>query len=151
MIVLDAFAVLAFVMEEPAAAEVHQILVGPEGARLTALGVADVLDHLVRVVGAEPDEAVLDLAELGLPAAVAIDEAGAVRAGLLRARHYHRRQRAVSLADCAAAEVVQRHDATLATADPHLLDLGHAEGIDLRPLRDTTGTLWAPAPPTLGP
>jgi len=33
---------------------------------LTALGVSEVLDHLVRLVGADEDEAVLAVAQLGL-------------------------------------------------------------------------------------
>ena len=35
-------------------------------AQLTSVGVAEVLDHLVRVVGADEEEATLDLAQLGL-------------------------------------------------------------------------------------
>ena len=48
MIVLDAYAVIAFLRAEPAAGEVRALL-GTD-AQLTSVGVAEVLDHLVRVV-----------------------------------------------------------------------------------------------------
>ena len=59
MTVLDAFAVLAFPKEEPAAAKVAELLRAEPRPALTALGVADVLDHLVRLVGLDEEEAVL--------------------------------------------------------------------------------------------
>ncbi|MGB8380538.1 MAG: hypothetical protein WCG47_04680, partial [Dermatophilaceae bacterium] len=61
---------------------------------MTAVGAAEVVDHLVRLAGSTEDEAALDLAQLGLADAVAIDAAAGVRAGILRARHYHRQERA---------------------------------------------------------
>ena len=64
----------------------------------------------------------------------------------LRARHYHRRVRAISLADCVAAEVARRVGSPLATSDPHLLDTCHAEGIAYVALPDTRGATWAPSP-----
>jgi predicted nucleic acid-binding protein len=65
-----------------------------------------------------------------------------LRAGLLRAGHYHRKNRAVSLADCVAAETARPAGSLLATADPHLLDMCRAEGIAVIPLRDTSGQVW---------
>jgi predicted nucleic acid-binding protein len=50
----------------------------------------------------------------------------------------------VSLADCvAAAAALERHDA-VATCDPHLLDLCHAEGIATVVLAASDGSRWAP-------
>jgi predicted nucleic acid-binding protein len=66
------------------------------------------------------------------------------QAGLLRARHYHRKNRAVSLADCIAAETARSTDALLASADPHLLDLCRDEGIAVIPLPDSAGQIWSP-------
>ena len=143
MIILDAYAVLALLKGEPAAELVAGLLDRDDEPRLTALGVAEVIDHLVRLVGSSEDNAALDIAQLGLADAVPVDPAVAIRAGLLRARHYHRRHRAVSLADCVAAEVAQMHGAALATADPHLLDLCHDEAIDRVVLPDSTGSLWS--------
>lgn len=136
MIVLDAFAVLALLKGEPAASEVLGLL---DGARLTSMGLAEVVDHLVRAVGNDEDDVMLDLAELGLLDAVPIEAEDGVRAGLARAEHYHRASCAVSLIDCVAAEVARRRSETLATADPHLLDLCHTIGVAVIALPDSQG------------
>ena len=75
MTVLDAYAVLAFLKDEPAATRVAELIEFQPPAALTALGVAEVLDHLVRLVGADEEDAVLDLAQLGLAEAFAVDAA----------------------------------------------------------------------------
>ncbi|MFN0028847.1 MAG: PIN domain-containing protein [Acidimicrobiales bacterium] len=142
MTVLDAFAVLALLKDEPAAERVEQLLHDDPACALTALGVAEVIDHLVRLVGIEEEDAVLDLAQLGLAAPFPVDDDLATRSGLLRARHYHRRTRAISLADCIAAEVARLAGAPLATSDPHLLATCHAEAIPYLALPDTVGITW---------
>jgi predicted nucleic acid-binding protein len=142
--VLDAFAVIAYLREEPAAPEVQSLL-GHEAA-LTAFGVGEVLDHLVRVIGASEEEAVLDLAQLGLLDGVDVSAGLGLAAGLLRARHYHHRRCAVSLADCVAAEVARARSDAVATADPALLDVCDAEGIKVIPLIGSGGARWSPAP-----
>ncbi len=144
MIVLDAYAVLALLKDEPAADEVQRLLEGDEDAALTVLGIAEVLDYLVRLGGAEEDDAALDLAQLGLDDPPLLDQDVAMRAGLLRARHYHRRDRAVSLADCVAAGTGPGAGAAGATADPHLLDTCAAEGIAVIALPDSRGAAWSP-------
>jgi predicted nucleic acid-binding protein len=141
VIVLDSYAVLAHLKDEPAAPEVAALLAGNDDVRLTAIGVAEVLDHLVRIVGADPEDAALDLAQLGLVEAIPMDSDAGLRAGLLRARHYHRKDRAVSLADCIAADAARTSEAPLATSDPHLLDLCEAEGIEVVSLPDSNGTV----------
>jgi predicted nucleic acid-binding protein len=112
---------------------------------VTVLRVAEILDHLVRLVGVDEEEAVLDLAQLGLAEAHAVDGDVGSRSGRLRAPHYHRRDRAISLADCVAAEIARREGAPLATSDPHLLDTCHAEGIADVALPDARGVVWTPA------
>ncbi len=144
MIVLDSFAVLALLKDEPAAALVQQLVKSREDVALTALGITEVLDHLVRLLGAEEDEAVLDLAQLGLAPPTSVDAEVAMQAGLLRARHYHRKDRAVSLADCVAAVIARSTGSQLASADPHLLDLCRDEGIAFMALPDSTGRTWSP-------
>ena len=129
-VVLDAYAVLAVLKGERAAAPVEDILRTSE-ARLTALGVAEVMDHLVRLQGADEDEVALDLAQLGLLDAPPLTPEAARGAGVLRARHYHRLSRAVSMADCVVAESARLAGAAVATADPHLLDLCRDEGIEV--------------------
>lgn len=142
MTVLDAFAVLALLKDEPAAPQVSDLV--RNGARLTAVGVAEVIDHLVRLSGAEEDTAALDLAELGLLEPTLVDGSLGLAAGALRARHYHRVRRSVSLADCVTAATAGQLEVRLASADPHLLDLCLAEGIATDPLPDSTGRTWAP-------
>jgi len=138
---LDAFAVLAFLKGEPAAAEVQILLEGGRCA-LTTLGVAEIIDHLVRVVGITEEDAVLDVAQLTL-AAVDLDEASATQAAFLRARHYDNKTRAVSLADCVVAHVARSTASAVATSDPHLLDLCRDEGVDVIPLPDSSGNRWS--------
>lgn len=143
MTILDAYAVLAYLRGEPAAPEVRELLDVPN-ASLTAVGVAEVLDHLVRIVGADEEDATLDVAQLGLVDGIAVDSTIGAAAGRLRARHYHRTSRSVSLADCVAAEVARSRKQPLATSDPHLLDVCHAEGITINVLPGSSGSRWTP-------
>jgi len=144
VIVLDSFAVLALFRDEPAAPLVQHLVESEEEVALTALGVSEVLDHLVRILGADEDEAVLDLAQLSLTPPISVDLGVATQAGLLRARHYHRKSRAVSLADCVAAVSAQVTSSQLASADPHLLDMCQEEGIAVVALPDSSGHTWSP-------
>jgi PIN domain nuclease of toxin-antitoxin system len=144
LIILDAYAVLAFLKGEAAAPAVGSLLRAAEPSALTVVGIAEVLDHLIRIVGADEEEAALDLAQLDLLDPVDLGETTAAAAGRLRARHYHRTSCAVSLADCIAAEVTRTLDARLATSDPHLLELCHRESIGNHPLTASNGELWSP-------
>lgn len=136
MVVLDSFAAIALLTGEPAASQVLALL---GDARLVSTGVAEVIDRLVRVHGQSEEEVALDLAELGLLDALPVDAVDGLGAGLLRAHHYHRSRRAVSLADCVVGQVARRAGASVATADPHLLDLCDAEGIATVALPDASG------------
>jgi predicted nucleic acid-binding protein len=142
VIVLDSYAVLALLNGGPAAGDVQRIVEDDEDSLLTPLGVAEVLDHLVRLANVEEEEAMLDLAQLGLATPTPVESELAARAGLLRARHYRRKSRAVSLADCVAAENARPLGCRLASADPHLLDLCRDESIAVIPLPDSTSRIW---------
>lgn len=143
MTILDAFAVIALLKGEPAADAVRGII-ERGGCALTTLGVAEILDHLVRVVGVSDEEAVLDVAQLDLDTPIGLDDVTATMAALLRARHYNRKSRAVSLADCVVAQVARTTDTAVATSDPHLLDLCQEESIEVIALPDSRGTVWSP-------
>ena len=143
MTVLDAYAVIAYLRAEPAAGEVRSLLGGPD-VTLTAVGVAEVIDHLVRLAGADEEDAALDLAQLGLLDAISVGTDLGLAAGKLRARHYHRTCCAVSMADCIAAEASRRAATNLATSDPDLLDLCRRENIPTIVLARSDGTRWAP-------
>ena len=145
MTVLDAYAVIAYLRAEPAASEVRPLLDGGE-ATLTAIGVAEVLDHLVRLAGADEEDVALDLAQLRLIDGTVVDSELGLGAGRLRAHHYNRSRCQVSMADCIAAEAARQTGQPLATSDPHLLDLCRQEGIATIVLTRSDGTKWtAPA------
>jgi hypothetical protein len=61
-----------------------------------------------------------------------------------RSAHRGRACCAVSMADCIAAETARATGRSLATADPDLLDVCHAESIDSRPLPASDRTTWKP-------
>lgn len=143
MTVLDAYAVIAYLRAEPAAAEVRTLLKSA-GAALTTVGVAEVLDHLIRIAGADEEDATLDLAQLGLLDAIPVDAALGADAGRLRARHYHRTRCPVSMADCVAVEAARSQAAPLATSDPYLLNVCHLEGIGYAVLPGSDGSRWTP-------
>ncbi|MCY3656565.1 MAG: PIN domain-containing protein [Chloroflexi bacterium] len=142
MIVLDAYAVIAVLRVEHAAPLVRTLIEGDEDTALTVLGVAEVVDYLVRSAGMDEGAAALDIIQLRLADPPVLDGQLATRAGLLRARQYNRRTRSISLADCVAAETARGLNASLATADPALLDTCTAEGIAVIALPDTTGAVW---------
>ena len=140
--ILDAYAVVAFLRDEPAAEEVQALLVRNQGASLTVVGVAEVLDRLIRLGGIDEEEATLDLAQLSLADPKPLEVSVAAAAGLLRARRYHRTRCAVSLADCIVAEVARSNGTAVVTSDPHLLDVCATEGIAVEVLPDTQGRRW---------
>lgn len=144
MAVLDAYAVLAFLRDEPAAEEIGGLLEAG-GSSLTAVGLAEVLDRLVRL-GVDEEQATADLSELGLLDAFPVGAGIGMAAGLLRGRHYHRTHCAVSMADCVAAALARWRGEGLATSDPHLLDVCHAEGIEAIVLPASDGSRWEPPP-----
>ena len=53
---------------------------------MTAVGVTEVFDHLVRIVGIDEEDAALDLGQLGLLEAILVDGTAGAAAGRLRAR-----------------------------------------------------------------
>jgi predicted nucleic acid-binding protein len=142
--VLDAYAVLAFLKAEPAAADVRVLLQGGDAA-LTSVGVGEVLDQLIRIVGADEEDAALDLAQLGLLDGLPVSADLGAAAGRLRARCYHRSRCAVSMADCVAAETARSLAQPLATSDPHLLDVCHSEDIARLVLPQSNGRIWMPS------
>ena len=113
---------------------------------LTAVGVAEVLDHLIRIVGANEEDAALDLAQLDLLDAIPVTAALGADAGRLRVRHYHRTRCPVSMADCVAAEAARSRAEPLATSDPDLLTVCHLEDIGRVVLPGSEGSIWTPPP-----
>ncbi len=139
MTVLDAGAIVGLLRGESCADEVRHLI--DQGALLNAVNLAETLDQLVRVLSRRADDVRGDLAllqEAGLEI-VAVTEPIAARAGRFRAKHYGSKTCPVSMADCLAAATAQLLGRPLATSDPDLARVAHAEGIDLVPLMDTQG------------
>lgn len=129
MTVLDAYALIALLKGERAAAEVRALLTAG-GVAVTAVNLAEVADRLVRADGLpEPDvlRALRLLTDSRLDVRP-VDHATALRAAAIRGRRYHRTRSPLSLADCvclAAAGEGER----IATADRPLLRAAEAEEI----------------------
>jgi predicted nucleic acid-binding protein len=126
---LDAYALVAFLAGGPAAAAVRGILREGDAAVATA-NLAEALDVSQRVYGMPVDRAfgVLDpLFEQSLTALpLTLDTAQ--RAADVRARHYHRSLRPISLADAVLLASAGDRD-RIATADPDVLAVADAEGL----------------------
>jgi len=138
--VLDAYAIIAYLRGEACADEVAALLREP--TILTAVNAAEVVDQLVRVFGHDPDDVHADLVLLG-SAGMTVQPVSAelgLEAGRLRARHYHRQRRAVSLADCAAAGAALAERRPLATSDPALAAVVRDEGGHVHGLPGSDGT-----------
>lgn len=135
---LDAQALVALVLDEPAAIEV-ELLLRQGNVAMTAPNLAETIDVISRVEG-YPEQRVRSLVEpLGL-VVVPMTEQHAWRAASLRARHYARDDSEVSLADCALVAAATPAD-VIATADRPLLRMAEAEGIATFPLPDSQGAL----------
>jgi PIN domain nuclease of toxin-antitoxin system len=133
-VLLDAFALIALLAEEPAAEEVEALLRRGDAA-ITAVNLAEALDVLQRVEGITRER----LDELTAPligarmSFIAIDEPIARNAADIRARRYHRTRAPLSLADCILLAATGGSD-ELATADGPLIAAAEAENIKVRTL-----------------
>jgi uncharacterized protein with PIN domain len=128
-VLLDAFALIAFVADEPAARDVETILRRGQAA-MPAINLAEALDVLQRVEGLareRVDEVVSPLLE-GSIELLAVDEQLARGAADIRARRYHRTRAPLSLADCVLLAAAGPEDA-IATADGPLIAAAESEGI----------------------
>jgi PIN domain nuclease of toxin-antitoxin system len=143
VIVLDAYALEAYLALELAAPLVRDMLLTGEQAIISGINLAETVDRMIRIHHANPDDIESDLALLRIHIS-SVDEATAFAAAQLRATHYHRTRRAVSLADCCAAALALDRDAPLVTSDPALLGLMADENGRYTALPDSTGAVWSP-------
>ena len=132
MTLLDAYALIAFLVGGPAAAPVRAILREGDAAVSTA-NLAETLDVSQRLHGLAIDHAmqVIEPLVAGPLATVPLSTAVAVGAADIRARHYHRTRRPISLADSVLiASALDGPDAhRLATADPDVLAVAREEKV----------------------
>lgn len=139
MTVLDAYAIISYFRGDESAEEVADLL--RTEPVLTTVNAAEVVDQMIRVWGRSTDDVEGDLALLGHSGLRlhGLDAELALHAGGLRARHYHRRSCAVSLADCVAAATALELRSPLATSDPALAAMLRAEGGHITGLPDSSG------------
>lgn len=133
-VLLDAFALIALLADEPAADEVEALLRSGDAA-ITAVNLAEALDVLQRVQGISSERlrAVTTTLVRDRMRLVPIDEQIARDAADIRARCYHRTRAPVSLADCILLAATGESDA-LATADRPLIRVAEAEKVQVRAL-----------------
>jgi PIN domain nuclease of toxin-antitoxin system len=134
VIVLDAYALVAHLRDESAAPAVRTML-REGGCVMSAVNLTEVLDHLARVRRVDDRRLRSAMSGLlgGLVEVLPVDESIAWRAASIRARHYHRSERDLSLADCILIASAGPED-TIATADAHVATTARSEGIDVRKL-----------------
>jgi PIN domain nuclease of toxin-antitoxin system len=145
VILLDAYALIAFLAEEPAAEEVGQ-LISTGGAVVAAPNLAEAADRLGRIHGiaVQRTRAAVESLEQSTDLRVqATERAHAWRAAELRVKHYHRTRRPLSLGDCLLLAMTREED-RVATADPHVLATADEERIKWIALEDSQGRRHAP-------
>jgi predicted nucleic acid-binding protein len=130
VILLDAYALIAFLVAGPGAAQVRVLLRTGEAAVTTA-NLAETLDVSQRIYGLPVSRADAVLGPLfdGWLAAVDLDRSISRRAAEIRATYYHRSTRPISLADAVLIASAKDGD-QIATADPHVLEVAQAESIE---------------------
>jgi PIN domain nuclease of toxin-antitoxin system len=139
VIALDAYALVAFLADEPARGEVADMF--RESCVMSTVNLAESLDVLQRVHGIEESE-LRSLVDPLLADLITVDSptAGdAWAAASLRATYYERAAQAVSLSDCLLLAAAARLGASVATADPAVAATARAESIGLVGLPDTFG------------
>lgn len=130
MTLLDAYALIAFLVGGPARAEVRGIL-REGGVAVASANLAETLDVSQRVHGlsiARAMEVLEPLLEETL-AVIALDATTARAAAELRASYYHRSDRPISLAD-AVLLASAKPDWRIATADPDVLAVASSEQLE---------------------
>jgi predicted nucleic acid-binding protein len=137
---LDAYALVALVADEPAADEVEELLRAGD-SKVVIVNLAEAIDISQRVLGYDSGEvrsALEPLLLAGALEAISSDEQTAWSAAELRARHYDRKTCALSMADCFLLAHALAGEA-IATADPPFAAAARAEGIDVVALPDAGG------------
>lgn len=130
MTVLDASVIIAG-LTDPGTAIFEDLLGGPAVGRVSTANVAEVVDVLMRMHGIEQDD-VIDAIDILIEGGLMIDGLSArqaLRAGAIRARHFDRRTRAVSMADCAVVALAIDVGEPIASTDGALLEMATAEGV----------------------
>ena len=129
MTLLDAYALIAYLVGGPAQAQVKAIMREGDAAVPTAnlIEVLDVSQRIFRIPIERTTEALEPLFQTVIEA-IELDVIVARRAATIRARRYHRTSRPISLADAVLLASAARDD-RIATADPSVIAVAEAEKI----------------------
>ena len=141
MTLLDAYALVALVADEPAADEVEAIL-RAGGARVVVVNLAEAVDASQRVHGLAADairDALEPLLLASVLSSVVSDETHAWSAARIRADHYDRNTRALSMADCFLLAHALAEEEEVATTDPEISNVARALGVNVLGLPDSRG------------
>lgn len=139
--VLDASALMAFLLDEPARAPVEAIMRRRPAPIISAVNLAEAIERLLRIHG-RPSEHVNDRVDLLIVGGLEVQPfwlPDARNAAAIRARYYHRDKSPISLADCACIVTALTQHADLATTDGALAATARALHINVIPLPDSTG------------
>ena len=142
MTILDANAIIGGLLDEPCRKQVERLLRDKQKpARIAAVNLAEVVDQLVRVRQCNEIsvDIQIDRLILGGLDVVELDEDTGRAAGRLRARHYHVRDRAVSLADCVAVATALRAGESIASSDADLVAMARDERVKVVALPNSSG------------
>jgi PIN domain nuclease of toxin-antitoxin system len=135
--VLDAQAIVAGLTGEPGMAEVDRLLRDRDSIPMvSAVTLAEAMDVLVRARRhrVERCDEQFGLLYSGGLEVIPVDEEIGRLGGLLRARHWDRDRRPVSMADCIALATAMIRQEPIATADATLIAAARAEGHPVIPL-----------------
>jgi predicted nucleic acid-binding protein len=138
---LDAYALVALVGDEPAAEEVEAILRGGD-ARVVIVNLAEAIDvsqRVHRLAAGEVRAALEPLLLARVLSAIVSGESHAWRAAELRAKHFDKKARALSMADCFLLAHGLEDGEPIATSDPPLAAVARAVGIEVIALPDSAG------------
>ncbi len=140
MTYLDAYALVALMGEEPAAARVES-LIRTGDCRVSVVNLAEAIDSSQRVHSLAADEARTILDPLFIEDVLLVPTEGdhAWAAADVRNRYYHRRNCPLSLADCFLVAHALIDERGLATSDRPLAETARGEGIVVTPLPDRSG------------
>lgn len=141
MTFLDAYALVALVADEPAAEEVQTILREGE-ARVVVLNLAEAIDITQRVHGLHGEEvraAIEPLLLSNVMSAAVSDESQGWLAAELRVKHFDKKARALSMADCFLLAHALTDGGPIATSDPPLAAVARVEDVDVVALPDSSG------------
>lgn len=140
MILLDAYALIALLGDEPAADEVEELLRRGD-CSASVVNLAEAIDVSCRVHNLALDDVRNALVSLILGGQVQVivpDEDSAWRAAELRQTYYARKSCELSLADCFLIAAAGSGD-SIATADAPAASVARLEGIEVVALPDSGG------------